>query len=188
MLWVPDFAETSLPTIKQLTIADLTEGCLDSFIRYQETTRVRYVTDAGYSEKATYFTDDWDTAKRSQLVALFRDCVRRGGAVFGAVEDGQIVALMNVAPERFGSKAQYVELQYLHVSADRRGGGLGKALFGAALQAAQGLGATKLYISTHPAVESQAFYDAMGCVPAAEVKSYPDGEESDAIQLEVVLG
>ena len=47
-----------------------------------------------------------------------------------------------------------------------RGTGIGKKLFNAAKDWANKHGAKKLYISAHSAVETQAFYKAMGCTEA----------------------
>ena len=48
-----------------------------------------------------------------------------------------------------------------------RGNGIGKYLFNHAKLWARKHGANKLYISSHSAVETQAFYKAMGCVEAS---------------------
>jgi len=73
------------------------------------------------------------------------------------------------------------------VSEDMRRGGIGKALFLAAAEWARKQGAKKLYISAHSAVESQAFYRAMGCVEAAEYhQKHVEAEPFDC-QLEYVL-
>ncbi|MDE7266162.1 MAG: GNAT family N-acetyltransferase, partial [Lachnospiraceae bacterium] len=61
---------------------------------------------------------------------------------------------------------KYLDLSSIHVSEDMRGQSIGKALFTAAKEWAKNKGARKLYISAHSAVESQAFYKAMGCVEA----------------------
>ena len=66
----------------------------------------------------------------------------------------------------FGGSQKYLDLTSIHVSEDMRGQGIGKNLFLAAKKWANQNGARKLYISAHSAVESQAFYKAMGCVEA----------------------
>ena len=48
-------------------------------------------------------------------------------------------------------------------------------------------GAEKLYISAHSAVESQAFYHAMGCVEAVEYKKEHVEQEPYDRQLEYWL-
>ena len=67
-----------------------------------------------------------------------------------------------------GSRAQYMDLSHLYVSQELRGRGIGARLFSLAKQFARGHEAEKLYLSAHSAVESQAFYRAMGCVEAEE--------------------
>lgn len=48
-------------------------------------------------------------------------------------------------------------------------------------------GASKLYISAHSAVESQRFYEAMGCIEAAEYNEEHVKREPCDCQLEYVL-
>ncbi len=67
-----------------------------------------------------------------------------------------------------GSNLQYMDLSSIHVSQDVRGQGIGKTLFSIAKRFAQENNAKKLYISAHSAVETQAFYRAMGCKEATE--------------------
>ena len=89
--------------------------------------------------------------------------------------------------ERFGSENQYLDLTSIHISEDMRRKGIGKALFLAAGRWAGEQGAKKLYISAHSAVESQAFYRAMGCVEAAEYqRAHVEAEPYDC-QLEYVI-
>ena len=52
---------------------------------------------------------------------------------------------------------------------------------------ARQLGAEALYISAHSAVESQAFYKAMGCVEAAEYDPHHTAKEPCDCQLECRL-
>ena len=52
---------------------------------------------------------------------------------------------------------------------------------------ARSLGAQKLYISAHPAQETQAFYHALGCVEAEEYHKELAESEPDECQLEYAL-
>ena len=65
-----------------------------------------------------------------------------------------------------------------------RGKGIGKELFVRAKAWAKEQGAKKLYISAHSAVESQAFYRAMGCVEAKEYNPEHVAKEPCDCQLE----
>lgn len=64
---------------------------------------------------------------------------------------------------------------------------IGKALFLAAKDWARGKGARKLYISSHSAVESQAFYKAMGCREAQVYNQKHAEAEPYDCQLECQL-
>ncbi|MGM9548359.1 MAG: GNAT family N-acetyltransferase [Faecousia sp.] len=66
-----------------------------------------------------------------------------------------------------------------------RGRGIGRRLMDAAKAWAKAQGAEKLYISAHSAVESQAFYKAMGCREAEEYSSAAVELEPFDCQLEV---
>ena len=66
--------------------------------------------------------------------------------------------------EIFGDEQRYCDLSSIHISEDMRNKGIGRTLFLAAKEWAKQKGAKKLYISAHSAVESQAFYQSMGCV------------------------
>ena len=80
-----------------------------------------------------------------------------------------------------------MDLSSLHVSEDMRRHGIGKCLFEAARDWARGQGAGKLYISSHSAIESQRFYEAMGCVDAVwRDPRHVEAEPYDR-QLEYVL-
>lgn len=48
-------------------------------------------------------------------------------------------------------------------------------------------GAEKLYISAHSAVETQAFYNAMGCAEALEYSKFHTQKEPFDCQLECIL-
>lgn len=87
----------------------------------------------------------------------------------------------------FGSQKQYADLTSIHVSQDVRGLGIGRNLFEAAKEYARKRGAKKLYISAHSAVETQAFYKAMGCIEALEYDKHHVESEPYDCQLEYIL-
>lgn len=114
------------------------------------------------------FVDDWGEDERAELVASLRRTVLAGGVVFGALLNGKLKGFSSVAPDLFGNNSEYLDLSNIHVSEDMRGQGIGRELFHLSKEWARAHGAQKLYISAHSAVESQAFYWAMGCVEAQE--------------------
>lgn len=133
------------------------------------------------------FIDDWSEADYAFLVRCLRNTVRTGGFVCGAFLDGELKGFVSVEAAPFGSENQYLDLTSIHVSADCRGHGAGRELFARAADWARGRGAKKLYISSHSAVESQAFYRVMGCVDAAEVNAAHVEKEPFDRRLEYVL-
>ena len=81
----------------------------------------------------------------------------------------------------------YRDLGSLHVSEDCRGRGMGRMLFEHAARWARMDGAKKLYISSHSAQETQAFYAAMGCVDTLWPSPEHVALEPFDCQLEYIL-
>ena len=86
------------------------------------------------------------------------------GAFFGQ----RLAGFVSVEQAPLGSRGQYMDLSSIHVSHDMRGHGIGKKLFSMAADFARENGREKIYISGHSAVETQAFYQSLGCVEAKE--------------------
>ncbi|MCI8331652.1 MAG: GNAT family N-acetyltransferase [Clostridiales bacterium] len=114
------------------------------------------------------FIDDWSEDDYQTLIRCLKNTVKTGGFVYAAFHDGMLKGFASVEALPFGEKNDYLDLSSLHVSEDLRGRGIGRTLFAASKDWAKGKGAKKLYISAHSAVETQAFYRAMGCVEAVE--------------------
>ncbi len=133
------------------------------------------------------FVDDWTEEDYGTLIRCLHHTVRTGGLVLGAFSDGALKGFVSVENDFFGGENRYHDLSSLHVSEDMRRHGIGKALFLAAADWARQQGAKKLYISAHSAVESQAFYGAMGCVEAAEYHQRHVEAEPYDCQLEYAL-
>jgi N-acetylglutamate synthase-like GNAT family acetyltransferase len=107
--------------------------------------------------------------------------------VYAAFDGGRLKGFASVEPALFGRGQKYLDLSCIHVSEDMRGKGIGKVLFCAAKAWAKEHGARKLYISAHSAVETQAFYKAMGCVEAEVYHQEHVEREPYDCQLECVL-
>ena len=105
----------------------------------------------------------------------------------GAFAQGILKGFVSVEAVPMGSRGQYRDLTSLHVSEDRRGNGIGRQLFLAAAEWAKKNGGEKLYISSHSAVETQAFYKSMGCVEAKEYNQYHAEKEPFDCQLELEI-
>lgn len=133
------------------------------------------------------YIDDWSARDYEVLVACLKNTAATGGLVCGAFLRGALKGFVSVESAPLGSRGQYLDLSSIHVSRDLRGHGAGRALFHRAADFARARGAEKLYISAHPAVESQAFYRAMGCVEAEEPDPGHVARGPSDCQLEYVL-
>ena len=173
-------------SIQLLSEAQITRALFQHFNRRQEVSKCWRREQGIWVLKEADFVEDWSDAQYQFLVKCLKNTVNTGGVVIGAF-DGQerLVGFASVESRHFGSKGQYVQLSCIHVTCESRGEGLGKRLFLHASCEAKKMGAEKLYISAHPAQETQAFYHMLGCVEAGEY----DGElaESDDCQLEYAL-
>ena len=133
------------------------------------------------------FIDDWSEADYQTLISCLKHTIQAGGVVCAAFADDLLKGFVSVEADFFGEERQYLDLTSIHVSEDMRGAGIGRTLFQMAKEWAKGKGAKKLYISAHSAVESQAFYQALGCVEAKEYRQqHVDAEPFDC-QLECEL-
>lgn len=174
-------------TYQLLTIDKMDIHLLDSFNRYQNVTKCFRNHSGTWELEDIAFVEDWDLPKRQSISARIREAVLSGGRAIGAFDKSKLVGLALLGKERFGSKSQYIELQMLHVSVERRGFGIGKTLFQRIAEEAKKQGAKKLYISAHSAMESQAFYKAVGCVFAEEINEELAEKDPCDCQLEYIL-
>ncbi len=181
------FLTTMEPEYRRLTIADMKDGLLRDFIRRQKVTEVRRKIDGRWQTISCPYVDDWTGEQKSAVVWILGEILARGGRVIGAFLEGKLKGLIAVEAVPMGSRRQYRELCGFWVSADCRGQGIGTKLFQLAKLEAGHLGAEKLYISSHPAVETQAFYAAMGCVEAEEYSPEHVAREPNDCQIECAV-
>ncbi|WP_249300494.1 GNAT family N-acetyltransferase [Feifania hominis] len=152
--------------------------------------RRQVVTDCWRREEGRWviredgFVDDWAEEDYRELITSLKSTAARSGLVYACFCDGALKGFVSVEPERFGARREYLDLTNLHVSEDMRGRGIGTVLFRAARQWARREGASKLYLSAHSAVETQAFYRARGCVEAREYSREHVEREPFDCQLE----
>lgn len=157
------------------------------FIRRQVVDQCLRRENGKWVVKSDPFIDDWGENEYPILISCLKNTVRSGGFVCGAFSDGMLKGFVSVESEVFGGENRYLDLSSLHVSADMRRNGIGKALFHAAKEWAGKHGAKKLYISAHSAIESQKFYRGMGCVEAVEYNQKHVEAEPYDCQLECGL-
>lgn len=151
---------------KELRAEEICRELFRYFIRHQNVTKCWRKENDCWVIKDDPFIDDWTESDYQFLVECLKNTVTSGGFVYAAFDDGRLKGFTSVEPSLFGGSQCYLDLSSLHVSEDMRGRGIGKSLFLAAKEWAGQHGARKLYISGHSAVETQAFYKAMGCAPA----------------------
>ena len=173
--------------IRVVAIADLHLDVLRKFNRYQVTNSVRYKENDKYIYKDEHFIESWDEEKKQQVLQSLKQCVCNGGIVAGAFKNGELIGFANVENGFFGKNKDYLELSYIHVSNELRNLGIGKKLFHLCSEEAKVIGAKKLYIASHPAVETQHFYRSLGCVLAVEINENIYEREPLDIQLEFIL-
>lgn len=153
---------------RTLAVGDIDRALFDAFHRRQVVTDCLRREGNAWVVRSAPFIDEWSEADYAVLVDCLRRTCRLGGLVLGAFVQGQLKGFVSVEAAPLGSRGQYRDMTSLHVSEECRGQGIGRALMLHACQWAKAQGGEKLYISAHSAVETQAFYHAMGCVDAQE--------------------
>lgn len=172
---------------RQLGAEELERQLFAQFIRRQKVVMCRRRENGEWVIRKDPFVDDWTEEDYGILINCLQNTLRTGGFVYGAFFDGVLKGFTSVEATLFGGQNRYLDLSCLHVSEDMRGRGIGRVLFGAAAKWAGHKGAGKLYISAHSAVETQAFYQAMGCAEAQEYNQEHVEKEPYDCQLEYRL-
>lgn len=158
--------QTSEIVYRRLVEEEICRELFRGFIRHQEVTKCWRREEGQWVIKDAPFVDDWTEEDYETLTDCLKRTAERGGFVCGAFCEQALKGFVSVEAELFGGEHGYLDLTSLHVSEDMRGHKIGTRLFEEARGWAEEQGARKLYISAHSAVESQAFYRAMGCVEA----------------------
>lgn len=172
---------------RNITLEELNMDLFSDFIRRQVVTNVWRKENGKWIIKEEPFIDDWTPEDFAFGISCIQNTIKTGGLLYGAFSDGKLKGFVSVESEIFGGEHQYMDLTSIHVSADMRKNGIGRQLFQKAKEWAKSKGAKKLYISSHSAVESQAFYKSMGCTEAAVYnKAHTDKEPFD-VQLECIV-
>lgn len=172
---------------RHIVPAELNPALFISFTRTQIVRDCYRLVNGAWSVRYDPFVDDWSETDYELLVKYLRDTLASDGLLYGAFVNQMLKAFVSVERTLFGSEKQYADLTNLYVSQELRGLGIGRRLFVTAKEYAQTIGAKKLYISAHSAVETQAFYRAMGCVEALEYNKRHVVEEPYDCQMECIL-
>lgn len=172
---------------RRLSEDEICQELFNGFIRRQEVTKCWRKINGEWIIKDDPFIDDWTEKDYKILVQCLENTAASGGFVYAAFYNGGLKGFVSAEAGLFGGKHRYLDLSSIHVSEDLRGKGIGKTLFLAAKEWAKENGAGKLYISAHSAVESQAFYKAMGCTEAELYNIEHVRKEPYDCQLECIL-
>lgn len=174
-------------TYKELSAENIDISMFSGFDRTQNVTKCWRKINGEWHIKEVPFVDNWSEEEYKEGVKYLKSLIHSGGYVVGAFYNGRLKGFASVEPTMFGVHTKYVDLSNIHVSRDIRGQGVGKELFDLAKKWAKHQQAEKLYISAHSSLESQAFYQAMGCVEAIEYNKRLAEKEPCDCQLECVL-
>lgn len=173
--------------LRQLAEREIRPELFAAFIRRQVVEKCWRMVEGHWRIVDAPFIDDWTEDQFRFGIECLQKTVRTGGLVLGAFLDEALKGFVSVEPDFIGTDSQYLDLSSIHVSADMRRKGIGTLLFEKAKDWAGKRGASKLYISAHSAVESQAFYKKMGCIDARYICAVHIAREPFDRQLEVVL-
>jgi N-acetylglutamate synthase-like GNAT family acetyltransferase len=172
---------------KELDNSDIKQNLLSSFDRYQEIKQYYKNENGNWVLKDHEFIGNWDKNRYDEVNDLIKNTINRNGYVFGAYDNGKLIGFAVLLNEIFGSKNQYIELKFIHVSNGYRHKGIGKILFNFCINKAKEIGINKIYISTNTAEESQRFYLNIGCKDAMEInKKLAENEPYDR-QMEYIV-
>ena len=172
---------------RELEYTELDLNLFSAFVRKQVVTDCWSKTDGRCEIKSYPFIEYWGKTDYYLLIKSLKATINNNGAVYGAFIEGMLKGFSSVEGKLFGTKNRYIDLTHIYVSKDVRGRGIGKKLFELAKERAKKSGAEKLYISAHSAVETQAFYYAMGCAEALEYSKFHTQKEPYDCQLECIL-
>ena len=174
---------------KELSNEDIHTNLLDDFNRYQKVTKCWVFVDTIWTLKNVEYVVDWDKEKKMLIInEIFSKIIKyNNGNIFGAFIENKLIGFSVLMNQKFGSKNQYIQLRFMHVTLDYRGKGIGKKLFMQCVDKAKEIGIEKIYISANDSVETISFYMNLGCVDAVEINKKIADEEPYDRQLEYRL-
>jgi len=161
--------------VRAMTVEDLHVHMMDAFDRHQEIARVMRKNGRMKKLRKPRVENMSGGEKEGFIKHLFipnayiRQFYPDYPMVFAAFRGGQVVGFAKwrwIRDQKLkrGKAKDFAILDLLFVSQECRRMGLGRQLFDLCAQAAKAEGARVMYISTNPAVETQAFYKSLGCV------------------------
>jgi GNAT superfamily N-acetyltransferase len=174
-------------SFEEIYFYDLSPFLFDRFDRHQEVNYCWRKKAGKWFLQRAPFTEEWHKADIVSLVDKLTYTLRSGGIVLGAFIDQCLVGFASLEYDSFGPDYEYIQLSNLYVSYGHRKKGIGRTLFSMACKAAKRMGARKLYISAHPAEETQAFFKAVKCAEAVHCNMRLLAQNPYDCQLECAL-
>ena len=175
-------------SFKEIKLKKLYADILSDFNRYQ------YVNSDWYPDKnGGYYlvyqphTENWDDARKREIVNKLRSTLENGGKLFGAYDSEKLIGFSCIDNVLLGNEKQYLELTWFHVSYEYRGNKIGKKLFSMCVGAAKQYGCRKLYIVASSSEESQKAYFKLGCVYAKEYIPILYEQRPHDVHMEYIL-
>ncbi len=172
---------------KRLNTDNFNVNSLDGFIRHQAVHESWRKVDGQWKLVPDEFEENWSPEQCREIAEDVMIHTKADQTAFGAFLDDKIIGFVTVSHNLFGTTAKYAELVCFQVSKPFRGQGIGKQLFLLVVAEAEKLGAEKLYISAHSSKESQAAYEALGCIRAVEINEKLAACEPLDVQMEYRL-
>lgn len=165
-------------------IEDIKEDMLDGFKRKQESTRIMKYQDDEVVIEDFYYFNEWSKDKLRSKVEELKKIVNCGGNLLIAYDEkkDEIAGFATLEGDFIDEDRKIIEMQYLHISLDYRAQGLGRRLFSEIKLLARKRGANKIIIGTIPAIETQKFYEKMGCEVLFDLNETLKAREPDEIQ------
>ena len=174
-------------TYQWLLKGKLSADLLDEFERWQEVRECWRKNGSEMKLVPLRYIQDWDLEKRRMVAADLIKLVENGGIACGAFLGSRLIGFASVDKKIFGDHRKYAELKMLQVSRPYRSRGIGRKLLRFISEESRCWGIDSIYISAHSSKESQAFYRAVGCIPASEVNAEIAANEPFDCQMELEL-
>ena len=175
-------------SFKEILLTEVYADMLLDFNRYQ------YVHNDWFPDKnGGYYLvyqpheENWSDTRKREIVNQLRSTLGNGGKLFGAYHKGELIGFASLDGKLLGSKKQYVELTWFHVSYEYRGNKIGKQLFNMCAAAAEQCDCSKIYIVASSSEESQKAYSKLGCVYAKEYIPALYEQRPNDVHMEYVL-
>lgn len=164
--------------IKKLTIDQLPDSLLENFCHQQHITQKWVKIANNWVIKEVVETRTWENEKKVWIPVYLKAQIERGGSIIGAFQKDALIGFISMDGYLRWNTAKYANLTMLFIDDGFNRSGLGSRLFEEICEEAKRIGATKLFISAIPALETIAFYKHLGCIEVQEnIQEYIDMQE-----------